>query len=114
MVIAPAACGMISLYLTMRFLPAVFSTPNSRILEKQVKGLEILASQQFALEPSACVIPMSVSSCGGDVKCSASLSYRQAGEVTEFYHLCCHWVFNGQSRQSFIDRKELLGSNLRG
>jgi hypothetical protein len=38
MVFAPAACGMISLYTTMRFLPAGFSTADEKTLTRKSQG----------------------------------------------------------------------------
>jgi hypothetical protein len=43
MVIAPAAYGTASLYSTMRFLPADFSTAGNKILKNPIKRLAYVA-----------------------------------------------------------------------
>src|SRR5262249_55665275 len=116
MLIAPGRTT--PLYRAMRIFLPFFSGRAKRAENRTVACSRGPGSQEFAVQPSAGVLPMPVSSCGGHAEDFAGLLHGQAREIAQLDQPCGRRIVVAQLGQGLVDRQELvrgsLGSQVNG
>src|SRR5687767_4212432 len=72
--------------------------------------LFLAVATELAIQPDACVSPISFGGCDGNLKCLGGLWNGQSTEETQFYELCFGRIDRLKLAQSLVERKQVVSA----